>query len=155
MDDMTDDPATVLPTHQVSAADRLRRFHQDDEALAELAEKVHERAMGEGENANAAGHLDLRLRERRAAMWGYDSPIRHDLVLLSQSGQPSRHDQMMTTIKQFLDQAPPVQRVLRQRLQELSPEEALERLGLPKPIDGEAPLAPADDGSKTPNNILR
>jgi hypothetical protein len=27
---------------------------------------VHKRAMAEGENANAAGHLDLKVRERRA-----------------------------------------------------------------------------------------
>jgi hypothetical protein len=70
-------------------------------------------------------------------MWGYDSPIRFDLVQLSAAERPSSHDQMMTTIRRFLDQAPPTQRALRQRLQELSPEEALERLGLPKPINGD------------------
>jgi hypothetical protein len=146
MDDMTDD-ATTLPTHTVSAADRLQRFHEDDEALAELAEVVHKRAMAENESANPAGHLDLRIRERRAAMWGYDSPQRFDMVMVGRSERPSSHDQMMTTIKRFLDQAPPAQKALRQRLQELSPEKALELLGLPKPVDGDggAPLAPADD----------
>lgn len=144
MDDMTDDDVSAAPpTLQVSAADRLRVFREDDAALAELAEKTHMRAMADGENANAAGHLDLRIRERRAAMWGYDSPVRFDMVMTAQSEHPSRHDQMMATIRGFLDRLPPAQKALRQRLQELSPEEALERLGLPKPIDGNG--APQDD----------
>jgi hypothetical protein len=138
MDDMTNDDAVVVPpTLQVSAADRLRVFREDDAALAELAEKTHERAMADGEHANAAGHLDLRIRERRAAMWGYDSPQRFDMVLTAQSARPSGHDQMMTTIRSFLDRLPPAQKALRRRLEELTPEEALERLGLPRPVEGD------------------
>jgi hypothetical protein len=85
------------------AADRLERFREDDAALAELAEVVHKRAMAEGENANAAGHLDLKVRERRA-MWGYDSPIRFDMVMMEASEKPSGHDQMMATFQRFFDQ---------------------------------------------------
>src|SRR5215475_3695337 len=101
MDDMTDDTATVLPTHQVSAADRLQRFREDDAALAELAEIVHKRAMAQGESANPSGHLDLKIRERRAAMWGYDSPVRFDLVQVSESQRPSGHDRMEQVIMEF------------------------------------------------------
>jgi hypothetical protein len=43
MDNVNDD--LVPSTLQVSAADRLQRFREDDQALAELAVKVHERAM--------------------------------------------------------------------------------------------------------------
>jgi hypothetical protein len=139
MDDMTDDDVrngSVLPMHQVSAADRLQRFNEDDRALAELAVRVHQRAMGDGENANAAGHLDLRLRERRAAMWGYDSPIRFDMVAVEAHKEPSSFDQIHAAIMRVVEEAPPAQRALRKRLEELTAEEALERLGLPQP-DGE------------------
>src|SRR5215472_2375628 len=125
MDDMTDDAATVLPTHQVSAADRLQRFREDDEALAELAVVVHERAMGGGENANAAAHTDLRIRERRAAMWGYDSPIRFDMVQVEEAKRPSEFDQIKAAIMRMVEQAPPAQRALRERVEQLGPEKAL------------------------------
>jgi hypothetical protein len=130
MGDMTDDD--VLPSHQVSAADRLRRFREDDEALAELAEIVHERAMADGENANAAGHLDLRIRERRSAMWGYDSPQRFDMVLMGQSERPSDgHERIRAAIQRLVDEASPAEKALRERLQELPPERALTLLGGP------------------------
>jgi hypothetical protein len=131
MDDMTDDTATALPTHQVSAADRLQRFREDDEALAELAEIVHKRALAEGEHANAAGHLDLRLRERRAAMWGYDSPVRFDMVMMGQSERPSGHERIRAAIQRLVDEASPAEKALRERLQELPPERALALLGGP------------------------
>ena len=145
MDDMTDDAATTLPTHQVSAADRLQRFREDDAALAELAEVVHKRAMAEGENANAAGHLDLRLRERRAAMWGYDSPVRFDVVMMEAREKPSSHEHMVATLNRFFDQLPPAQKALRQRLQEMTPEAALELLGPPQVSDTPGTDAPSDD----------
>jgi len=145
MDDMTDDAATTLPTHQVSAADRLQRFREDDAALAELAEVVHKRAMAEGENANAAGHLDLRLRERRAAMWGYDSPVRFDVVMMEAREKPSSHEHMVATLNRFFDQLPPAQKALRQRLQEMTPEAALELLGPPQVSDAPGTDAPSDD----------
>ena len=90
MDNVNDD--LVPPTLQVSAADRLQRFREDDQALAELAVKVHERAMGEGEGANAAAHTDLRIRERRTCMWGYDAPQRTDMVLVAQTARCFAHD---------------------------------------------------------------
>jgi len=128
MDDMTDDAATVLPTHQVSAADRLQRFREDDAALAELAVKVHERAMGEGENANAAAHTDLRIRERRAAMWGYDSPVRFDMVQVEEAKRPSSFEQLHATIMRLAEQASPAEQAVRKRLRQLGPEKALELL---------------------------
>ena len=134
MDDMTDAAATTLPTLQVSAADRLQRFREDDEALAELAVKVHERAMGNGENANPAGHLDLKIRERRAAMWGYDSPVRFDLVQVSESQRPSGHDRMEQVIMEFVSREQPERRAAIRRLDQLGPERVLELLG---PYEGD------------------
>ena len=79
-------------------------------------------------------------------MWGYDSPARFDMVQITESRRPSGHDQMMTTIRQFIDRLPPAQKALRRRLEELgSPERALELLGLPKPIvDGDGAGGPVD-----------
>jgi hypothetical protein len=113
----------------------MQRFREDDEALAELAVKVHERAMGDDEHANAAAHTDLRIRERRAAMWGYDAPQRTDMVLVAQGAQPSSREQRMEALRRFLDQGTPAQKALRQRLNELPPEAALELLGPPKPVE--------------------
>jgi hypothetical protein len=143
MDNVNDD--LVPPTLQVSAADRLQRFREDDQALAELAVKVHERAMGEGEGANAAAHTDLRIRERRACMWGYDAPQRTDMVLVAQGARPSSHEQMVATLNRFFDQLPPAQKALRQRLQEMTPEAALELLGPPQVSDAPGTDAPSDD----------
>ena len=59
MDDMT-------PMFGITEADRLRVFREDDEALAELARITHARAIADNGKDNAAGHLDLKIRERRA-----------------------------------------------------------------------------------------
>src|SRR5215471_2598531 len=139
MDDMIDDAATTLPTHQVSAADRLQRFREDDEALAELAGVVHKRAMAQGESANSSGHLDLKIRERRAAMWGYDSPVRFDMVMVEASKQPSSHDKMVEVLMDFFERQPPAQKALHKRLDQLGTERALELLGPLEPNGGNGP----------------
>ena len=128
MDDMIDDAATTLPTHQVSAADRLQRFREDDEALAELAEVVHKRAMAEGESANPSGHLDLKIRERRAAMWGYDSPVRFDMVQVTEAKRPSSYEMIRAAIMGLVEQEPPARRAAIKRIEELGPERALAML---------------------------
>src|SRR5262245_34361210 len=131
MDDMTDDTATALPTHQVSAADRLQRFREDDEALAELAEIVHKRAMAEGESANPSGHLDLKIRERRAAMWGYDSPVRFDMVMIgARAAERPRQDN--GDVQAVLRPTAASAEALRKRLEEMSAEDALALLGPPQ-----------------------
>lgn len=135
-DNVNDDVTTVLPTLQVSAADRLRVFREDDAALAELAEITHERAMEDGEHANASGHLDLRIRERRAAMWGYDSPTRFDMVQIEAQKQPSSHERIRAAILRVVEQEHPERRAAIRRMDELGPERVLELLGPPQPRDG-------------------
>jgi hypothetical protein len=81
------DGMTSIP--EITEADRLRVFREDDEALAELAQITHARAIAEGGKDNAAGHLDLKIRERRAAMWRYDSPVRFDMVQVQEHKRPS------------------------------------------------------------------
>jgi hypothetical protein len=91
MDDMT-------PILEITEADRLRVFREDDAALAELAQITHARAIAEGGKDNAAGHLDLKIRERRAAMWGYDSPVRFDMVQVEEAKRPSSYEMIKAAI---------------------------------------------------------
>jgi hypothetical protein len=135
----------VPPTLKVSAAERMQRFQEDDAALAELAVKVHERAMSDSENANAAAHTDILVRQRRAAMWGYDAPQRTDMVLVAQSTQPKSSDKIRATIMGFIDRLPPEQKALRKRLEQMSAAEALERLGPPKPLEGDGTASTASE----------
>ena len=81
-DDMT-------PMFGITEADRLRMSREDDEALAELARITHARAIADNGKDNAAGHLDLKIRERRAAMWGYDSLVRFDMVQVTEAKRPT------------------------------------------------------------------
>jgi hypothetical protein len=110
---------------EITEADRLRVFREDDEALAELAQITHARAIAEGGKDNAAGHLDLKIRERRAAMWGYDSPVRFDMVQVEMHKRPSSHDQIRAAIMGLVEEASPAERAVRERLEQLSPERAL------------------------------
>jgi hypothetical protein len=118
MDDMT-------PMFEITAADRLRVFREDDEALAELARITHTRAIADGGKDNAAGHLDLKIRERRAAMWGYDSPVRFDMVQVEEAKRPSSFEMIKAAIYSLRDQASPAERAVRERLEQLGPEKAL------------------------------
>ena len=132
------DVTALPPTLRVSAEDRLRVFREDDAALAELADITHKRAMGNGDNANAAGHLDLRIRERRAAMWGYDSPTRFDMVMVEAQKEPSSHARIRAAILRVVEQEDPERRAAIRRLDELGPPKVLELLGAPQPRDDSA-----------------
>ena len=121
MDDMT-------PMFEITEADRLRVFHEDDEALAELAQITHTRAIADGGKDNAAGHLDLKIRERRAAMWGYDSPVRFDMVQVQEHKRPSSYEMIKAAIYSLRDQASPAERAVREKLEQLGPEKALAML---------------------------
>jgi hypothetical protein len=128
MDDMT--PTNdMTPMLEISQADRLRVFREDDEALAELAQITHARAIADGGKDNAAGHLDLKIRERRAAMWGYDSPVRFDMVQVTEAKRPSSFEVIEATIRRMVEERPPAQRAALKRLEELGYEKALELLG--------------------------
>jgi hypothetical protein len=121
MDDMT----SIL---EITEADRLRVFREDDEALAELAQITHARAIAEGGKDNAAGHLDLKIRERRAAMWEYDSPVRFDMVQVQEHKRPSSFEMIRAAIDRVIEQAPPAERAVRERVEQLGPEKALAML---------------------------
>jgi hypothetical protein len=121
MDDMT-------PILEITEADRLRVFREDDAALAELAQITHARAIADGGKNNAAGHLDLKIRERRAAMWGYDSPVRFDMVQVEEAKRPSSYEMIKAAIMGLVEQEPPARRAAIKRIEELGPERALAML---------------------------
>jgi hypothetical protein len=90
-----------------------------------LARITHTRAIADGGKDNAAGHLDLKIRERRAAMWGYDSPVRFDMVQVEEAKRPSSYEMIKAAIYSLRDQASPAERAVRERLEQLGPEKAL------------------------------
>src|SRR5215510_9781934 len=118
MDDMT-------PKLEITEADRLRIFREDDEALAELARVTHARAIADDGKDNAAGHLDLKIRERRAAMYGYDSPIRYDMIQVSEAKRPSSYEKITEVIMSLANQESPAKREAINLIGRLGPERAL------------------------------
>jgi len=110
---------------EITTTDRLRVFREDDEALAELAQITHARAIAEGGKDNAAGHLDLKIRERRAAMWGYDSPVRFDMVQIQETKRPSSYDRITATLMDLANQESPAKREAINLIGRLGPERAL------------------------------
>src|SRR5262249_62349632 len=118
----------ITPVFEITEADRLRVFHEYGVALAELARMTHARAMAAGGKANAAGHRDLKIRERRAAMWGYDSPVRFDMVQVQEHKRPSSYEMIKAAIMGLVEQEPPARRAAIKRIEELGPERALAML---------------------------
>ena len=55
--------------------------------------------------ATAAGSLEVRIRERRAAMWGYDSPQRFDMVQVTEGEGPSSFEVTRSAINRVIEQA--------------------------------------------------
>jgi len=71
------------------------------------------------------------------------------MVMMEAREKPSGHEQMVATLNRFFDQLPPVRKALRRRLDELTPEAALELLGAPQVSGdgdgaGDVPLSPDD-----------
>jgi hypothetical protein len=106
MNDTT--PLTLTEAHEITERDRMRVFLEDSQALAELAAVVHKKAM---EGDNAAGHLDLKIRERRASMHGYDSPVHFDMTLVAKHREPSTAP-LERALQRLAEQTPPHRRAL-------------------------------------------
>ena len=60
------------------------------------------RSHGPGDNA--AGHLDLKIRERKARMFGYDSPQQYDITLVAELRRPSSVDAIKMAIDRMVAQ---------------------------------------------------
>ena len=117
----------ILPD-ELTSQDRMRAFREDLHALNELAATVHQKAV---EGDNAAGHLDLKIRERKASMFGYDSPQRYDMTLIAEMKRPSTLDALRRSIDRMVAEG---------RISDES-KQRIRALGgyLPEPGDGAAP----------------
>jgi len=129
----------TLPTIDNPA--RLRHISLDLSRLDRLLETFHKRAI-EKEDTQAALCV-VKILERKAALLGLDSPQKVDIVQLQTQQQPSRHDRIAAAINQMWERLPPAERAFRERLNQMTPERALELLGVPEPKGNGA--ADADD----------
>src|SRR5215471_563538 len=118
----------ILPPDELTSQDRMRAFREDLHALNELATIVHQKAI---EGDNAAGHLDLKIRERKASMFGYDSPQRYDMTLIAETKRPSTADAIRRAFDHLVSQG---------KISDES-QQRIRALGgyLPEPGDGAAP----------------
>jgi len=117
------------------AQNQLRAFKRELRRLEDLSNEFF--TIAKRDKDRDCAHLVARLNERVAAMRGWSAiNIRMDPMTTQATQQPSSHDKIKAAIFGLIDRLPPEQQALRRRLAELSPTQALELLGLPKPIDG-------------------
>jgi hypothetical protein len=116
----------------------------DLDRLDELLKVFFTRAI---EKVDAqAGLLVVKILERKAAMLGLDSPQKLDVVQVQAQKEPTQHERIRAAIMRMVNEAPPAQKALRKRLEELDPEEALRLLG---PSNGNG--SGDDDGPSEPS----
>jgi hypothetical protein len=106
------------------AQNQLRAFKRELRRLEDLSGEFF--AIAKRDKNHESAHLVARLNERICAMRGF-SPVnvRTDPLQVEVAQQPSRHDRIAAAINRLVEQAPPAQRALHKRLEQLDPEEAL------------------------------
>jgi hypothetical protein len=96
----------------------------DIDRLDELLKVFFARAV---ENVDAqAGLLVVKILERKAALLGLDSPQKLDVVQVQAQKEPSEHDRIKEAIMRVANSAPPAQRAVIKKMEELGPEKVLE-----------------------------
>jgi|SRR5215472_4521529 len=120
------------------AQNQLRAFKREIERLESLSSEFY--TIAKRDLCRDSAHLVARLNERICAMRGW-SPVnvRMDPLAVQVAEQPSSYDRISEAIMRVVEQAPPAQRALRKRLEQLDPEEALALLNSngQKPSDGD------------------
>ena len=135
----------VLP--KIDNAARLRYISLDLNRLDVLLQTFSKLAI-EKEDTQA-GLLCVKILERKAALLGLDSPQKLDIVQLQAQQAPSSYEQMRQTLLNFFDQQPPVQKALHARLEQLTPEQALELLGPLEPNSGNGAAGSSADDTES------
>ena len=79
-------------------------------------------------------HLFARLNERVCAMRGIGN-IRTDPMAVEVAQRPSQHDRIKQVINDFWDRLSPAEKAVRNRLNEMPAERALELLGEPEQVN--------------------
>jgi hypothetical protein len=115
----------------LSTEARLRTIKHDIACLQRLIEKFLEKAMAGDVNS---GVLCVRAWERKAAMLGLDAVQRIDLQVIKPPEHKSGHERIKDAINQMWDRLPPAEKAVRNRLNEMTAEQALELLGPPQQV---------------------
>jgi division protein CdvB (Snf7/Vps24/ESCRT-III family) len=74
--------------------------------------------------------------ERKSAMLGLDSPQQLDIVQVQAQKEPSQHDKIAKVINDFWNRMSEPEKELRNRLNRMTPEQALEVLDRLEQSDG-------------------
>src|SRR5215831_18234465 len=112
-------------SYELDSRQRLRLVKLSVARIEGLMLPFYEKAVRDKDVA--AGTLCCKLEERLALLLGLDHPTtsRVDVYQVEAQRQPSRHQRIQEAIMRVVEQAPPAQRALRKRLEELDPEQAL------------------------------
>lgn len=113
----------------LSTEARLRTIKHDVACLQRLIEKFYEKALAGDVNS---GVLCVRAWERKAAMLGLDAAQRIDLQVIRAPEHKSSHEKIKEAINQMWDRLSPAEKAVRNRLDEMTAEQALELLGPPQ-----------------------
>ena len=129
----------TLPT--IDNAARQRHVSLDLSCLDGLLETFYKLAI-EKEDTQA-GLLCVKIMERKAAMLGLDSPQKLDVIQLQTQQQPSQHDKIAKVINDFWNRMSEPEKELRDRLNRLTPQKALEVLDSLEQSDGNGAALPS------------
>jgi DNA-directed RNA polymerase specialized sigma24 family protein len=109
----------------------------DLDRLDELLKVFFTRAV---EKVDAqAGLLVVKILERKAAMLGLDSPQKLDVVQVQAQKEPTQHERIRDAIMRVANSAPPAQRAVIKKMEELGPEKVLELINAGKSNGSSAP----------------
>jgi hypothetical protein len=141
--------------YELDNRQRLRLVKLSTERILSLMQPFYEKAVKERDTS--AGMLCIKAEERLACLFGLDqNPTqRVDIYQVEAQQRPSDHEQIKATLKAFFDRMPPVQRALRERLNEIEPEEALRLLESAKTISRKAPTPTDGNGGSKPTEPTR
>jgi transposase-like protein len=112
-------------SYELDNRQRLRLVKLSVARIEGLMRPFYERATKDRDVA--AGTLCCKLEERLSLLLGLDQPTqsRVDVYQVEAQQQPSSHEKIRDAIMHMVEQAPPAERALRKRLDELSAEQAL------------------------------
>jgi len=119
----------MLPT--VDAKNQLFAYKRELRRLEDLSGECF--VIAKRDKNPEYMHLFARLNERVCAMRGIGN-IRTDPMAVEVAQRPSQHDRIKQVINDFWDRLSPAEKAVRNRLNEMPAERALELLGEPEQV---------------------
>jgi hypothetical protein len=127
----------------LSTEARIRTIKHDVACLQRLIETLYEKGLNGDVNAAVAC---IRAFERKATMLGLDASTLIDLHVVKPPEYKSQHERISQVIQAFWDRMTPAEKALRDRLNGMNAEKALElldRLGPEANANGNCAAAPS------------